>query len=668
MAELAGVLVGNYFLLECVAREGMVETYRARPTTRGGYDVILRLFRPAFPDPTAFREHFATEVEKVWRCAHEHIQPLLEFGTGDELLYCATLLTEGVTLAEYLTQQPEQYLSIPIVMQLVTQLCSALQYAHQHNIVHGNIQPSSILLCDNQVLLTHFSMKRVYRDGDPLAAHLEEGNAAYIAPEQSLGMIRPTSDIYAVGVLLYRLLGGMLPYDGEEPGVVALKHTNEPIPSLRLLRPEIPEELELVVQMALAKSPEARFPSAAALAQALHAALLPDAPQVISIMPEPRIMVKARRTHLTWSRVASFLTLSVLLFGLLGTSFFIFSLPRPIYDMRSQPIWTIMQSSIMHTTPASTPTIKRIGLTATPTTVAVTPVGKSHPPIRSTTTVGVSPTPGRGTGSITPTPLSTAPPSFVCTSGTLSIEGSPDAEPLLQQVANDYTQQCTNLSVTLSSSGIRVALNALQRGSIDAASSDLTALPQRNLTDQPIAALLYAVIVSPDVQINGLSSSELQDIYQGRITNWAQVGGPDEPITVVLHPNDTVTTIFRAFVLNGQPISIKGPKLKREWAQTVAQASGAISYVPLIEAQNAHVPVLAIDGSLPTISSVVQGTYPFWSVEHLYTQGNGSSSFQAYLACLSSIQEAGVFAHYGAISISQLPQSVLASHLPGPEI
>src|SRR5437764_14639881 len=116
MAELAGVLVGNYFLLECLAREGMVETYRARPTTRGGYDVILRLFRPEFPDPTSFREHFAIEVEKVWRCSHEHIQPLLEFGTGDDLLYCATLLSDAVTLEEYLAQYPEPYLPVPVVV------------------------------------------------------------------------------------------------------------------------------------------------------------------------------------------------------------------------------------------------------------------------------------------------------------------------------------------------------------------------------------------------------------------------------------------------------------------------------------------------------------------------------------------------------------------------
>lgn len=93
MAELACILVGNYFLLECLAREGLVETYCARPTTRGGYDVVLRLFRPEFPDPTSFHEHFAEEVVKVWRCHHVHIQPLHEFGTGDDLQYCATLVT-----------------------------------------------------------------------------------------------------------------------------------------------------------------------------------------------------------------------------------------------------------------------------------------------------------------------------------------------------------------------------------------------------------------------------------------------------------------------------------------------------------------------------------------------------------------------------------------------
>ena len=216
MAELAGVMVGNYFLLECLAHEGMVETYRARPTTRGGYDVVLRLFRPPFTDPTDFREHFATEVEKVWRCLHPHIMPLLEFGTGNDLLFTATLFPEAETLEQFLEHPQERRLPIAFVVRLVTQLCAAVQQAHKQDIVHGNIQPSSIFLRnDGDILLTNFSMRRAYQDGDPLAVQLDEGNALYAAPEQGLGMVHPASDIYSLGVLLYRLLTGTLLYTGE---------------------------------------------------------------------------------------------------------------------------------------------------------------------------------------------------------------------------------------------------------------------------------------------------------------------------------------------------------------------------------------------------------------------------------------------------------------------
>src|SRR6266699_159659 len=224
MTELVGVMVGQYFLLEYLGREGIVETYRARPTTQGGYDVVLRLFRPQFPDPAEFHKHFAAEAEKVWRCHHEHIQPLLEFGMGDELLYSATLSMQVETL----------------------------EHAHEQGIVHGNIQPSSILMQDEEhVLLTNFSMRRAYQPGDSPVAHIDEGNPAYTAPEQSLGMLSPASAIYALGVLLYRLFGGCLPYDGENPGEIALKHTEEPIPSLCTLCPAVPEALEMVVRVAL---------------------------------------------------------------------------------------------------------------------------------------------------------------------------------------------------------------------------------------------------------------------------------------------------------------------------------------------------------------------------------------------------------------------------------
>jgi phosphate transport system substrate-binding protein len=181
--------------------------------------------------------------------------------------------------------------------------------------------------------------------------------------------------------------------------------------------------------------------------------------------------------------------------------------------------------------------------------------------------------------------------------------------------------------------------------------------------------MLYAIIVNPNVRLSGLSSSAIQAIYQGRITNWSQLGGPDETITVVQHPqSDTVAAIFRTFVLNGQAEHVRGIRLKNSWAQAVAQMPGSISYVPLAAVQGANVSPLAINGASPGARALVQGTYPFWSVEHLYTEGNGTSQFRAFLPFLTSAQEAHVFAQYGAVPVSILSQNVLASHLPGPEI
>ena len=196
MTELAGVMVGNYFLLECLSREGMVETYLARPTTSGGFDVRLRLFRPSFPDPGAFQEHFPGEVRKLWRCQHEHIQPLVEYGEGDDVLYTATREDGTPTLEQLLAGQTSPTLPIPVAAKLLTQICEALQYAHEQGIVHGNLQPSSILIGPGgQVRLTDFSFKHAYQEGEPAIAQVEEGNAAYVAPEQVVGMLAPASDI-----------------------------------------------------------------------------------------------------------------------------------------------------------------------------------------------------------------------------------------------------------------------------------------------------------------------------------------------------------------------------------------------------------------------------------------------------------------------------------------
>ena len=670
MAELAGVMVGNYFLLECLTREGMVETYRARPTTRGGYDVVLRLFRPPFTDPTDFREHFATEVEKVWRCHHQHIIPLLEFGTGDDLLFTATLFPEAETLTQFLERQQERQLPIAFIVRLVTQLCSAVQYAHDLGIVHGNIQPSSIFVRnDGDVLLTNFSMRRAYQDGEPLAVQLDEGNSLYAAPEQGLGMVRPASDIYSLGVLLYRLLTGTLPYIGETPGEIALKHADAPVPSLRAVRPEVSEALEQVVHIALAKVPEARFLHTDALAQALLDAVVAEISPSVSHMPRRRIQVQSRRIPSGWARAVTLLSLALLLFGLLGTSVFIFSLPQHLYEGRNPSFW----NGILNGTPISIAS-----------TVAITPIASSN---QATPTPSNNTGPGKGTATatirpsataypgatVTPIPSATASPPIPCVAGSLSIDGSAVLEPLLQQVANDYQAVCSGSSLGLNGNGIRPAFKSLQQNQIDMAASDVTARPVWNFVDHPIVALLYAMIVSPDVQVSDLSSTALQDIYQGNITNWSQLGGPNERITLVLRPaGDPANTIFRAFLLNDQAIHGRVMRLRGNSSDVVIQAvnqtPGTVGFVPLMAASEANARVLSIDGVAPGVDALMQGSYAFWSVEHLYTQGNGTAQALAYIQFLNTTQEAGELKRLGAVPVSMLQQSVFASHLPGPEM
>jgi ABC-type phosphate transport system substrate-binding protein len=684
MAELAGVMVGNYFLLECLEREGMVETYRARPTMRGGCDVLLRIFRPAFPDLTGFQDHFMAEVEKVWRCRHERIQPLVEYGAGDDLLYSVTEVVEAETLEQYLArwerEHPGAALPIPLVVRWTTQLCEALDYAHQRGIAHGNIQPSSILVrADDDLLLTNFGMKRITQEADPAVAQVEEGNAAYVAPEQSVGMLSPASDVYAMGVLLYRLFTGQLPYQGEDAGEIAMKHANEPVPSLRAFCPDMPETVEMVARVALAKTPAARFPSAGALTQSLLAALVKDEPppvlaQTQTITPRRRVRRRTGQVPSFASRLVTLTSVLVVLAGLIGVLLFFAEAPFHLQDLPFLPFRLLHDASSLRTSPTTGVTPVAPQSTPSPVTYSSGGGNANVPGAFETGTPvdGTTPT-GTATGTpITPTPIGTgtpAPP--YCAGGSLLIDGSPYLAPVLAQVNQDYAASCPGLALTLRSDGSR-ALNFVQQGRVGIADTDLTASATRQLVDHPIAALLYTLIASPDVSLAGLSSADIQGIYGGQITNWAQLGGPDERIIVIYPPPAaSINAIFRAYVLSGAPVQAAGYTMRKDnpslTAQRVAKTPGALSYVPLSALPAASVQSLAIDGVVASIQALTTGAYPFWSVEHLYTRGDGTTQAQSWIQFALGQQETNTLLASGVAPLGMLSPAVLLSHLPGPQ-
>jgi phosphate transport system substrate-binding protein len=176
------------------------------------------------------------------------------------------------------------------------------------------------------------------------------------------------------------------------------------------------------------------------------------------------------------------------------------------------------------------------------------------------------------------------------------------------------------------------------------------------------------------VPISGLSRQQLQAIYQGRVTNWSQLGGPEQAITVLLHPaSDPLKAIFQAFVLNGSAEHVAGSRLSKDISaaaivQATASTPGAITYVPLAAVRAAHVHVLAIDQMLPSAHNVLQGAYPFWNVAHLYTMPGATEQAQAYIQFLQAGPEANRLAQAGALPLAWLPPPVLTSHLPGPLI
>lgn len=150
------------------------------------------------------------------------------------------------------------------------QLCKAVQYAHEHDVIHGNIKPTNIFVAaDGRMLLSDFGVLRGYDDTQQSLTRIGWGSAEYAAPEQSLGVLRRASDIYSLGVLMFRILTGELPFTGQTPVEVLLKHVRQQAPSARSIDNSISDAVDGVLHMALQKRSDDRFVSAEEFSNAL---------------------------------------------------------------------------------------------------------------------------------------------------------------------------------------------------------------------------------------------------------------------------------------------------------------------------------------------------------------------------------------------------------------
>ncbi|HEY1352052.1 MAG TPA: protein kinase [Ktedonobacteraceae bacterium] len=262
MANLEGAMLSDYLLLECISRGSVADVYHAQQNDASHYEVAIKVFRPGYAGREAFRAYFMYEAEKIGQFDHPHILPFIEYGEGEGLLYAVTPFVKSGTLEDLLKKVGGKFSAMQ-ALPIMQHLCAGVQYAHEHDVIHGNIKPRNVFVAnDGRMLLADFGIARGYSDGQQPLAKIDWGAIQYAAPEQSLGLMRRASDIYSLGALCFRLLTGSPVFSGQTPVEVLLKHVRQQAPSVRTLEAGISEEVAEVLQKALQKRSDARYATA----------------------------------------------------------------------------------------------------------------------------------------------------------------------------------------------------------------------------------------------------------------------------------------------------------------------------------------------------------------------------------------------------------------------
>ncbi len=270
-----GRTIGPYFIEAPLATGGMAQVYRGvhgqlrRP-------VAIKVLRRDLALGAEFPDRFRREAQAVAGLRHPHIVQIFDFDATGSQPYIVMELLEGGSLRELLNDAASRDDRLPLgeATRVLLDALDGLAQAHAAGIVHRDLKPGNILFSrEGRAVLTDFGIAVVPGDAGHTATGTLMGTLAYMAPEQGLqGKAGIPSDVYAMGIILYELATGRVPFEGDTPLGTLLKHVNEPLPDPRQLNAALPEAYVAVIERALAKQPESRFGSAAEMRAALTAA------------------------------------------------------------------------------------------------------------------------------------------------------------------------------------------------------------------------------------------------------------------------------------------------------------------------------------------------------------------------------------------------------------
>ncbi len=268
MASLVGKTLGKYQISERLGRGGMAEVYKAFHPQLERYAAI-KVLHGFLAEGEDFQLRFQREAKAIAALRHPHIVQIYDIDIEDESYYMVMEFIDGGTLKERLLQNKGP-LPIAEMAHIFKEVASALGYAHRQGVLHRDIKPANVLLDKSgRTVLTDFGIARIVSETQFTVTGTLVGTPAYMSPEQGKGLpIDTTSDIYSLGIILYEMVTGKVPFDADTPLAVIHKHINEPLPPPRSLREDIPAALEDVILKALAKEPGDRYQTSEQLAEA----------------------------------------------------------------------------------------------------------------------------------------------------------------------------------------------------------------------------------------------------------------------------------------------------------------------------------------------------------------------------------------------------------------
>lgn len=257
----------------------MAEVYRAHHMTLDRY-VAIKILHDFLADDPEFASRFEKEAQNIARLKHPHIVQVydFEFDTDNESYYMVMELVDGVNLKDLLLdgENANRKMSLEEALRITREAAAALEYAHKAGMIHRDVKPANLIIDkqeNNRVVLTDFGIAKMVTSAQFTMTGGLIGTPAYMAPEQGVGETGDErSDIYSLGVILYQLVTNQLPYDADTPLALILKHLNDPIPSARLLNPQLPPRVDEIIQKALAKDMEDRYQTASEFIKDLETA------------------------------------------------------------------------------------------------------------------------------------------------------------------------------------------------------------------------------------------------------------------------------------------------------------------------------------------------------------------------------------------------------------